>query len=79
MIPVTEVITVTAHVAVLPPSCVVAVMVAVPLDIGVTTPLRTVATFGLLLVQVTVLSPASAGKTVGVSVSVLPIAIVAVV
>ena len=70
--------TITAQVTVLLPSSVVTVMVAVPIDTGVTTPLRTVATAGLLLDHVTVFVPALAGCTVAIRVKVLPIATSAV-
>ena len=66
-------ITVTAQVPVTPlPSLAVAVMVAVPAATAVTTPSATVATLASLVVHVTVLSVALAGRTVGVSVSVSP-------
>jgi hypothetical protein len=58
---------------------VVTVIVAFPLATGVTMPLRTVATLVLLLVHVTFLFVALLGRTVGVSVSVVPIGTVAVV
>ena len=55
------------------PSAVFAVIVAFPTDTAVTDPVdETVATFGLLDVQVTVLSVALAGYTVAVSCSVSP-------
>ncbi len=61
------------QVAVLPPSAVVTVMVAVPVPTAVTFPLAsTVATAGLLEVHVTDLLSASAGATVAVSCSELP-------
>ena len=53
------------------PSAAVAVMTAVPQATAVTTPFSTVATLGLLLVQVTVLSVALSGATVAVRVRVL--------
>ena len=62
-----------SHDAVKPPSAVVAVIVAVPLDTAVTTPvLLTVATCELLLFHVTFLFPAFVGVTVATSVSVAP-------
>ena len=70
--PVTEIVcalTVTVHVAFLPPSFVVTVMVAVPAAFAVTTPEEdTVATDVLLDDQVTDLSVALEGVTVAVSV-----------
>jgi hypothetical protein len=68
-------VTVTAHVAVLPPSAVVTVIVAVPAAIGVTTPPATVAIFALLVDQVTFLFAASEGATVAVIVPVAPPAV----
>jgi len=66
-------VTVTVQVAVLPPSCVVAIIVAEPVDMAVTRPLLlTEATDGLLLVQFTVLLVALAGRMVGTSVSEAP-------
>ena len=67
----TEVPTVTAQVAErFVPSEVVAVMVAVPSAMAVTTPvLLTIATLVLLLVHVTLLMVALAGVTVAVSVA----------
>ena len=59
--------TLTLQVAVLDPSWVVTVMVALPVPTAFTVPLLTVATPMLLLVQVTILSVASAGLTVAVS------------
>jgi hypothetical protein len=56
VIPVTatgESVTITAHVAVKPPSTVVTVIVVVPAVNGVTTPLATVATAGALEDHVT--------------------------
>ena len=69
--------TVTAHVAVkFVPSTVFAVIVALPLDLAVTTPvLLTVATAVLLLVHVTFLFEALEGVTVAVSVAVCPAAV----
>ena len=65
-------VTVTAQVALLPPSAVVTVMVAVPGATAVTTPLAlTVATELLLLCQVTFGFVASTGATVAVRVRVL--------
>ena len=65
----TDIFTVTAQVAVLlEPSAVLAVIVALPLATAVTRPvLLTLATDGLLLVHVTLLSVASSGVTVAVS------------
>ena len=68
----TDMLTVTAQVAVLlEPSDVVAVLaviVAVPLDTAVTRPFAsTVATDGLLLLQITLLSVAFSGVIVAVS------------
>ena len=61
-------VTVTAQVAVLLPSCVVTVMVALPAATPVTKPVAlTVATEVLLEVQVTVLLVAFAGATVAVN------------
>ena len=57
-----------AQVAVLLPSTVVTVIVALPAETPVTKPLLfTVATEVLLLLQVTLLSVALAGKTISVS------------
>ena len=65
--PVTEVLTSTAQVAVLPPSAVVAVMMALPLATAVTTPVwSTAATPVLLELQLTALLVALAGCTVAV-------------
>ena len=62
------VLTVTVQAAVLAPSAVVTVMVALPEPMAVTFPLlSTVATAVLLDVQVTLLSVASLGATVAVS------------
>ena len=70
----TGAITVTVHVAVLLPSSVVTVIVAVPAAIAVTIPLSlTVATLGSLLLHVTALFVASEGVTVAVSCTVSPI------
>ncbi len=69
-----------ALVAVLPPSCVVTVMVAVPAATAVTRPaVLTVATAVLLLLHVTFLLVALAGATVAVNCCVEPIFTVAVV
>ena len=69
--PVTEItffFTVTLQVAVLLPSSVVTVIVAVPSETAVTKPLEeTVATEGELVVQLTLLFVASDGRTVAVS------------
>jgi hypothetical protein len=65
-------VTVTAQVAVLLPSCVVTVIVALPADTAVTTPFVTVATEEALLLHVTLLFVAFAGKTVTVNVSEAP-------
>jgi hypothetical protein len=67
-------VTVTAQVAVLFPSAVVTVIVAVPADLAVTVPPDTVATSELLVVQLTFLFVASPGLTVAVRVSVPPAA-----
>lgn len=64
--------TVTSHVAVLLPSAVVTVIVALPAETAVTTPLETVATDVFNDVQVTVLLVAFSGATVAVKVSVAP-------
>ena len=66
-------LTVTSQVAVLLPSAVVTVIVAVPTALAVTFPLLTVAMFVLLLLQVTFLFVASEGVTVAVKVSDPPI------
>jgi hypothetical protein len=72
--------TVTIHVAVLDPSCVVTVMVAVPAETPVTKPEElTVAIAGLLEVQVTALLLAFAGATVAVNCDVATAIIEAVV
>ena len=69
--PVTGTVTVTAQVAVLLPSAVVTVIVAVPAAPAVTFPaVETVATLVLLLLQVTFLFVALLGEIVAVSVSV---------
>ena len=66
-------VTVTLHVAVLLPSVVVTVIVVLPAPIAVTLPLlSTLATFSSLLFQLTLLSVASVGSTVAVSVSLFP-------
>jgi hypothetical protein len=66
-------LTVTKQAAVLPPSCVVTVMFAVPADMPVTNPLLlTVATAVLLLLHVTFLLAALVGDTVAVSCCVAP-------
>ncbi len=65
-------VTVTEQVAVLPPSTVATVIVAVPAATAITTPFVTVATEGLLLDQVTSLLVASDGSIVAINVSVLP-------
>ena len=62
--------TVIAQVAVLSPA--LAVMVAVPTFFAVTTPLDTVATVASVVLQVMVLSVASLGLTVAVSVTLSP-------
>ena len=62
--------TVIVQVAVLSPA--LAVMVAVPTFFAVTTPLFTVATVASEVIQMTVLSVASLGLTVAVSVTVSP-------
>ena len=69
------VLTVTEQLAYFPlPSLASAFMIAVPLETAVTLPLAsTVATASLLEDQLTLLSVASAGRTVAVSVNVLPI------
>ena len=63
-------LTVTLHVAVLSPA--EAEIVVSPTASAVMTPFSTVATEGFELFQVTVLSVASSGNTVAVSVAVLP-------
>ena len=70
-------LTVTVQVAVLLPSSVVTVIVAVPAATAVTTPPDTVATDVLLLIQLTVLFAALEGATAAVRVSVLPTKILA--
>ena len=66
--------TVTAHVAVLPPSLVFTVIVALPGVPAVTTPFSsTDATPASLVSHVTLLSPASSGVTVAVRVAVSPL------
>ena len=69
-------VTVTLHVAI-SPLFDLAIIVAVPADLAVTVPFETVATLLLLVVHVTVLSVASEGVIVAVSVSVLPLFMVA--
>jgi hypothetical protein len=65
-----------ADVAVLPPSCVVTVIVAFPADTAVTSPLAfTVATAVLFELHVTFLLVALAGRTVAVNCCVAPIEI----
>ena len=70
----TDIFTVTAQVAVLlEPSAVVAVIVVLPLDTAVTRPFAsTVATDGLLLLHITLLSVELSGVTVAVSCKVWP-------
>ncbi|MPM66853.1 hypothetical protein SDC9_113765 [bioreactor metagenome] len=69
----TAFLTVTAQVAVFPPSVVVTVMVAVPGATAVTRPFAsTVATLSLSLRHVTAFSVAPAGATVAISVFVSP-------
>lgn len=69
MTPWTRVVTVTTTVAVLPMSCVRAVIIAVPLPLPVIVPLAlTVATWLLLVVHITVLLPALFGRTVATTV-----------
>src|SRR5690554_558209 len=78
LIPVTvtgAAVTVTVQVAVLLPSTVVTVIVAVPADSGVTTPFATVATVSLLVDQVTFLLAALTGVTVAFKVFVAPPAV----
>ena len=71
--PVTGVLTVTAQVAVLPPSAVVTVMVALPFATAVTLPVwSTVATLGALELQLTVWFVAVDGCTVAVRFRVAP-------
>jgi hypothetical protein len=65
-------LTVTAHVAVLLPSAVATVIVAVPAATPVTSPPLTVATLVLLVYHVTALFVALLGRTVAVSVSLPP-------
>jgi hypothetical protein len=65
--------TVTSQVAVLPPSAVVTVIAVAPAAMALTRPeLETVATLGLLLIQVTARFVAFAGEMVAVSWSVSP-------
>ena len=76
VIPVTGTVTVTAQVATLLPSTVVAVILAVPPSTAVTAPFwSTVATAGLSDAHVTALFSASGGVTVAISVSVAPLTI----
>jgi hypothetical protein len=71
--PVTGTTTVTAHVAVLRPSCVVAVIAAAPAATAFTTPVAvTVATPALLLDQATALFAASGGWTAADSAACAP-------
>ena len=72
-------LTVTAQVAVLPPSLVVTVILAVPAATAVTLPPSTVATLELSDVHITLLSAASVGATVAVRVNSSPTVIVLVV
>ena len=66
--------TVTVQLAVFPPSAVFTVMVAVPAPAAFTFPLEsTVATFALLLVQITDLFVALEGLTVAVRAALLPV------
>ncbi len=65
--------TVTAQVAVYPPSLVVAVIVAVPAATPVTTPFATVATPELFVLQVIPVLEAFAGKIVAVRVFLAPL------
>ena len=66
-------VTVTSHVAFLLPSSVVTVIVAVPTDFAVITPVEdTVATLVLLLVHVTFLFSASLGDTAAFKDTVIP-------
>jgi hypothetical protein len=69
-------LTVTLQVAVLLPSSVVTVMVAVPALTAVIVPPDTVATVGALVLHVTFLFVALEGATVAVNVSILPTVIV---
>lgn len=69
--PVTGIVTVTVHVAVLLPSAVVTVIVAVPPPFAVTVPLETVATEVFELLHVTFVLDAFEGVMVAVSVPVL--------
>ena len=71
--PVTGAFTVTVHVSVYPPFADLAVIVAVPADFAVTSPvLSTEAMLELLVLQVTVLLEAVEGATVAVSCLVAP-------
>ena len=74
-----EALTVTAQVAVLPPSLVVTVILAVPAATAVTLPSSTVATLELSDIHLTLLSAASVGITVAVRVNSSPILIALVV
>ena len=65
-------LTVSTQVAVLPPSSVVTVMLAVPVPTAVTLPPSTVATDSLSLLQVTFWLVASSGSTVAVRVRLSP-------
>ena len=69
--------TVTCTVATLPWSSVVAVTVAVPIPVVVTTPFSTVSTFASLVVHIISLNLASFGSTVATIVSLSPSSIVA--
>jgi hypothetical protein len=66
-------VTVTVHVAVLLPSAVVTVIVAVPAATAVTTPFATVATSVFDEAQLTALLDALSGERVAVNVSVCPV------
>jgi hypothetical protein len=72
-------VTLTAQVAILPPSTVVAVIAVLPALMPITTPFVTIATSGTLLLHVTSLFVAFAGETVAFKVSKPPTAIEAVV
>ena len=74
-----EALTVTAQVAVLSPSLVVTVILAVPAATAVTLPSSTVATLELSDIHLTLLSAASVGVTVAVRVNSSPILIALVV
>jgi len=71
LIDVTGAIIVNVHIAVSPPLRVFAVMVAEPVEIAVTTPEEFTLAFAELELHVTVLSVASEGTTVAVSIRVL--------